>query len=224
MALTKNRRENRMFQFGRKVKGYDIPVLNEREIRAAAGLLFLMMFISIQQAGAGNFTPIKYAITIFLTDMSLRLFLSPEFSPFLILGRFIVKNQTPEYVGAIQKKYAWSIGFGLSATVFFLMVVMNTYSPISGIACMICLLFLFFETAFGICFGCKLYSFIYKDKAQYCPGEICDLKSRHDIQKISKIQILTIVGFIIFIISVNLLFKENYNKKPYDIFGIESNK
>jgi hypothetical protein len=33
-------------KFGEDVEGYGIPVLNEREIRAAAGLLFLMMFVA----------------------------------------------------------------------------------------------------------------------------------------------------------------------------------
>jgi len=30
---------NKIIQFGEHVEGYDIPVLNEREIRAAAGIL-----------------------------------------------------------------------------------------------------------------------------------------------------------------------------------------
>jgi len=34
-----------MKQFGETVEGYSIPVLNEREIRAAAGILFLGVFI-----------------------------------------------------------------------------------------------------------------------------------------------------------------------------------
>ena len=38
---------NKIIKFGEDVEGYNIPVLNEREIRAAAGLLFLMMFTSI---------------------------------------------------------------------------------------------------------------------------------------------------------------------------------
>ena len=36
-------------KFGEDVKGFDIPVLNEREVRAAAGILFLLMFISINK-------------------------------------------------------------------------------------------------------------------------------------------------------------------------------
>ena len=33
-----------IIKFGEDVEGYNIPVLNEREIRAAAGILFLIMF------------------------------------------------------------------------------------------------------------------------------------------------------------------------------------
>jgi hypothetical protein len=32
-----------MKQFGENVEGYSIPVLNEREIRGGAGILFLFM-------------------------------------------------------------------------------------------------------------------------------------------------------------------------------------
>ena len=38
---------NKAIQFGENVAGYKIPVLNEREIRASAGILFLATFISL---------------------------------------------------------------------------------------------------------------------------------------------------------------------------------
>ena len=38
---------HKIIQFGETVEGYNIPVLNEREIRAAAGILFLLMFTSV---------------------------------------------------------------------------------------------------------------------------------------------------------------------------------
>jgi len=169
---------NKIINFGETVEGYDIPVLNEREIRAAAGLLFVMMFISIFTALLlGNFLLIKYSVTIFLTDILIRVFVNPKFSPSLILGRLIVRNQVPEYVGARQKKVAWIIGIVLATTIFIHLVIVNAFSPITGIICFICLIFLFFETAFGICLGCKFYSLFYKEKALYCPGEICDVKA-----------------------------------------------
>jgi len=166
-------------KFGEDVDGYSIPVLNEREIRAAAGLLFLMMFIAIVAAVMkANFVLLKYAIAIFLPDMLIRVFINPRFSPSLILGRLIVRNQVPEYVGAPQKRWAWILGVLLASTMFILVNVMNTYGPISGLICLACLVFLFFESAFGICLGCKIYALLYREKAQYCPGEICEPGAR----------------------------------------------
>src|SRR6185436_12792957 len=113
---------NKPIQFGENVEGYNIPVLNEREIRAAAGILFLATFISLMLIlFKNNFLLIKYVITLFLTDFVIRVFVNPKYSPTLILGRLIVSNQVPEYVGARQKKFAWRIGLALSATMFFLM-------------------------------------------------------------------------------------------------------
>src|SRR6202044_1603106 len=181
----------KVIQFGETVEGYNIPVLNEREIRAAAGILFLVIFLSLMLILFNNdFLLAKYAITIFLTDFIVRVFISPRYSPSLIIGRLIVRNQTPEYVGAKQKRFAWIIGVALSAIMFSFMVVVNAYSPITGIICLICLLFLFFESAFGICLGCKFYSLFNKGKTQYCPGEVCNLKSKQPIQKTSASQLM----------------------------------
>src|SRR5260221_4840621 len=119
---------SKTIQFGEDVAGYDIRVLNEREIRAAAGILFLATFLSLMLIlFKGNFLPIKYVITVFLTDFIIRVFINPRFSPTLIIGRLIVGNQSPEYVGARQKKFAWTIGVALSATMFILIVIVNSY-------------------------------------------------------------------------------------------------
>ena len=213
----------KVIKFGEDAEGYNIPVLNEREIRAAAGILFLATFFSLMLIiFKNNFLPIKYVITLFLTDFIIRVFVNPKFSPTLIIGRLIVRNQNPEYVGAAQKKFAWIIGVVLSATMFIFLVVVNAFSPITGIVCLICLVFLFFESAFGICLGCKFYSLFYKNKAQYCPGEVCDVKSKQAIQKTSGAQLLIVLGFIVFIYLTALLFNDQFSKKPYDLFGINS--
>src|SRR5258705_1727283 len=129
------------------------------------------------------------------------------------MGRLIVRNQVPEYVGAQQKKFAWIIGVALSATMFIFMVLVNSYSPITGIICLICLVFLFFESAFGICLGCKFYSLFSKGKTQYCPGELCDVKSKQEIQKTSVTQLLVVAGFIICIFLIVILFNDDFSKQ-----------
>jgi len=182
-------------KFGEEVEGYRIPVLNEREIRAAAGILFALMFSAIAAAALkGSFVLLKYAIAIFLPDMLIRVLLSPRYSPTLILGRLIVRNQVPEYVGARQKKFAWIIGVALASVMFVLVNVLNTYSPISGIICLLCLVFLFCETAFGICIGCKLYALVSRQEPEYCPGEVCEVRDRQAIQRVSPAQLAVVLG------------------------------
>jgi hypothetical protein len=215
----------KIIQFGENVNGYNIRVLNEREIRAAAGILFVLMFISILKViFTADFTLLKYAIVIFLTDMLIRVFINPKYSPTLIIGRWIVNNQTPEYVGAVQKKFAWQIGIALGIIMLVLVDIVNSYSFISGLICFICLIFLFFESAFGICLGCKFYPMFFKEKVQYCPGEVCEIKDRHEIQTTSFVHWAIVLGFIIYIIFTVLLFHENFSKRPHELFGIDKNK
>ncbi|MEN9443258.1 MAG: hypothetical protein RIS47_148 [Bacteroidota bacterium] len=213
----------KIIQFGEHVEGYKIPVLNEREIRAAAGILFVLMFLSVLMAILkGEFTLLKYAVSIFMADILVRVLINPKYAPTLIIGRLIVRNQTPEYVGAAQKKFAWVIGIILAATMLILAVVLNTYSAITGLICLICLIFLFFESAFGICLGCKFYNLFYKEKAQYCPGEVCELKDRQEIQKTSATQLLIVLAFVGYIVLLVFVFKDNFKERPHSLFPMET--
>jgi hypothetical protein len=129
----------------------------------------------------------------------------------------IVSRQNPEYVGAVQKKFAWTIGLVLATIMFFLMVVVNSYSFITGIICLICLTFLFFESVFGICLGCLFYHWFNKEKTQYCPGEICDVKARQEIQKTSFLQIGIVIGFLVCVLATSYLFNDGFSAKPTDL-------
>src|SRR6185436_2109412 len=122
---------------------------------------------------------------VFLADLLVRVFVNPRFAPSLIAARLIVSEQAPEYVGAPQKKFAWKIGIAFSGVMFMLLVVLNAYSIITSTICLICLSFLFFESAFGICLGCLVYGWFYKGRSQYCSGQICEALKKQDIMKIS---------------------------------------
>jgi hypothetical protein len=212
---------NKAKQFGETVEGYNIPVLNEREIRASAGILFLVLFWSwILVIFKDNYLLLKYVNTIFLADFMARVFISPKYSPSLIIGRLIVGKQNPEYVGAAQKKFAWTIGLVLATIIFLLLVVMNSDSLINFFICQTCLIFLFFESVFGICLGCKFYPMFYKEKTQYCPGEICDVKAKQEIQKTSLLQFGVVIGFFAFVITTAILFNDGFSAKPTDLWVI----
>lgn len=212
--------KQKLFRFGEIVEGYKIPVLNEREIRAAAGILFLATFLSLMFAVfKENFIPIKYVVSFFLLDFIIRVIIAPKFSPTLILARLIVQNQTPEYVGATQKKFAWIIGIVLASVMFVFFIILNAYSFITGIICLICLIFLFFESVFGICLGCMFYPLFFKEKVQYCPGEVCEVKQKQDIQKTSGSQFIILLAFIAFIFLTVYIMNDRFSVKPHDLTG-----
>ncbi len=169
---------NSVFQFGQQLPEYAIPVLNERAVRASAGILFLFALTSFMNAFLlGNFQPTRVFVLVFLVDFSIRILINPLYAPSLIIGQWFVRKQLPEYVGAPQKRFAWAIGFVLALAMLYLMVLNNVIGPINMIVCSICLLLLFFETAFGICIGCKVYNRFNKEKAQLCPGGVCEVPS-----------------------------------------------
>ena len=164
-----------LFEFGQQLPGYDVPVLNERAVRASAGILFFLAIVSFMNAWLlGNFQPTRVFVVAFLIDFTVRIFINPRFAPSLIVSQWVVRKQQPEWVGAPQKRFAWAIGFALALTMLYMVVLNNVIGPINLIVCSICLLLLFFESAFGICLGCKIYNAFSRDQAQLCPGGVCE--------------------------------------------------
>ena len=203
-----------IFNFGEVVEGYNVKVLNEREARAGAGILFLLGFISfVNCMTTKSLLVTQIFIAVFLVEFIIRVLVNPKYAPSLIIGRFMVNNQVPEYVGAKQKRFAWSIGLGLAIFLLGLTTIFPSSTPIGeeslhnaliGLSCMTCLLLLYFEAVFGICLGCKIYNRFNKDEARYCAGAVCEKKDRHACQKISlgEMGVLAVffVGLIIWII------------------------
>jgi hypothetical protein len=163
-----------LFQFGEHVAGYDIPVMNERAVRGAAGILFFIAMANFMQAMLlGNFGPTRVFVVAFLIDFVLRVFVNPKFSPSLIVAQWMVRHQEPEYVAAAPKRMAWSIGLGLALLMFYLIVLKGVIGPVNMLVCGTCLLLMFFESAFGICLGCKLYDKLSPNPVTLCPGNVC---------------------------------------------------
>lgn len=189
--------------FGETVPQYNIKVFNEREVRAAAGIFFFFAFLAFCFAFMlSNFAMIKVVLVAFLIDFSIRLFISPRFSPSLIIARYIVRNQTVEYTGAPQKRLAWGIGWVLSVIMFFSVIVFNTSGPLNFLSCVICVLLLWLESSFGICLGCIVYGWFNKTDLQLCPGNVCEPKNRQPIQNINVGQTLTVVGFLVALVLI----------------------
>jgi hypothetical protein len=186
------------FVYGEKVAGYDVRVLNEREARAAAGILFVGAFLGLTNGvmlGTAVFS--EYFVSFFALDFTIRV-IKPQYAPSLLLGRFFVQNQTPEYVGAEQKRFAWLLGMILAWPMFYYLVIDFQPNPIKVLVCLICMALLFLESAFSICVGCKLFNIFKKEKATHCPGDVCELKIKEPIQRFSAVQrsilVLTVIA------------------------------
>ena len=175
---------SKFFNFGEVLEGYEVKVINEREARAGAGIVFLFALLSFLNClYTKDMFITKIFIETFLIEFIIRVLINPKYAPSLIIGRFMVNNQTPEYVGASQKRFAWGLGLLLALILFSLTTLFPSTTPIGeeslhnafiGLSCMICLTLLYFEAVFGICLGCKLYKLFNKENAKHCAGGSCE--------------------------------------------------
>lgn len=161
--------------FGERIEGLEFEVFNEREVRASAGILFLVGIVGYMTAvTTGNFAFVRGFAILFLFDMMIRLFISPRLSPTMALARVVVRRQRPEWVGAKQKQLAWGLGMGVALTACFMLGWLALPIIYALVVCGLCMGLLFLETAFGICVGCELSRVISKEKPQLCPGDTCN--------------------------------------------------
>ena len=207
MYKFKQKKFGNVFRFGYEHKDYAVKVLNDREVRAASGIVFLLLMTGLFIAYfTWNILLLKYIITITLVDFLIRVLVSPHFSPFLILGRLIVSSQIPEYTGAPQKRFAWTLGLLFVLILFIIVVLQSTWGILPLVVGIIFLSVLFIETAFGICMGCKMYRMITKKQAQLCPGGACEVRQRDEIQKVTRSQWLVLIFAVLLIILFGILF------------------
>ena len=180
-----------LFQPGKIIPGLEIngkpapyPVLNERAVRAGAGIMLMMgvsafAFALLLQ----DFRLLKVVVVLFFIDFFIKVIIGPKFSPVSNIAQLIVRKQKPEYVGAIQKRFAWSIGLAMASLMILLLFVFDVRGPINLAARTLCLTFMWFETSFGICVGCKIYYGLISlgvikqpEIAPACPGGACPIK------------------------------------------------
>ena len=131
------RMSSSVFEFGELRPEYSVRVMNERAVRAAAGLLFFAALVSFMNAWlVGNFQPTRVFVVCFLIEFGIRLLVNPRFAPVMILGEWMVRNQVPEWTGAPQKRFAWGIGLVLAVTMLNLVVINQVVGPINMIVCL----------------------------------------------------------------------------------------
>lgn len=78
---------------GQWVEGLEMPVVNERAVRASAGILFLGGFSAwLWGVITGDLQPMRVFGMVFAVEMMLRLFVGTAFTPTLVLGAFVARQ------------------------------------------------------------------------------------------------------------------------------------
>jgi hypothetical protein len=202
-------------KYGEEVPGYDQGVVNDREVRAAAGIMFMLgMIVIFVGIGYNHVIAARVYLTLVFFDLTIRL-INPRYSPFLLLGRVFVRNQKPEYVGAVQKRFAWLLGWLLFLPMMNWFVLHWDITFYKVLLCVLCLSVIFLESAFGICVGCKLYPLFTRNKAQHCPGGVCEMQTKDPIQKFSLSQKLITAAMVIFLTAGIYLFLAKTESKTF---------
>ncbi len=201
-----------------KEYGYTVPnlvingkpatygVVNERAVRASAGVMFVAGFATFLNTLYTHNTHVAVAVVaIFFIDFFLKVVFGPKYSFFSQIGNLLVYWQPKEYVGALQKRFAWGVGLVFSFIVLLLMltkilsgehakmmlemgtVASHSMPPLSHLGlpfllCVVCLIFMWMESVLGFCVGCHVYAYLKKnnyitstDNDPVCKDNVCEI-------------------------------------------------
>jgi len=188
-------------EYGEWVPGYDVTVINEREARAAAGILFMLgMIVIFVGIGYNHIIVARVYLAFLFVDFTLRM-ISPRYAPSLLLGKLVTQHQKPEYVGGLQKRFAWTLGWFISLPMMWWFVIHWDITFYKVLVCILCLTLMFLEAAFSVCVGCMIYKWIVREDAKHCPGGVCEIRQKEPIQQFSfpqkLIAAMTIVGLFV---------------------------
>ncbi|MCS6983228.1 MAG: DUF4395 domain-containing protein [Candidatus Absconditabacterales bacterium] len=159
-------------------------VLNERSIRSGAGVMFVIGFGTMMYTFlTKDFSVLMIVLPLIFGEFVIRVFISPRFAPLACLGDLLVKNQKPDYVGAVQKRFAWGLGLVMASIMMILVFVVGYQGPRLLAICGTCLLFMRLETSVGLCVGCKIYYRLREKNIlpdpgyrPVCAGGVCSIK------------------------------------------------
>lgn len=159
------------------------PVVNERGIRAAAGIMFaiglsVFWYVFLTR----DYRPMSVVVVVFWIEFFLKTVFSPAWSFFGLIGDWTVRKQEPEYVGAIQKRFAWGLGLIMASSMVIVALILGIRGWLPFLICNTCLFFMWLETSMGICVGCKIYNWMLRKNIlktpeikPACPGGVCSI-------------------------------------------------
>jgi Domain of unknown function (DUF4395) len=153
-------------------------MVNEHEARAAAGVTLAIGAVAFAYAYFGRrYVPLQVVASFFFAEFLIRLAVGLRCSPVGLLARAMTCMRRPEWVPVQPKRFAWSLGLGMTAAMTVI-----TNSGIRGALprtiCVICLTLMWMESALGLCLGCVLHGALVRRgwaaSDPMCVGGVCE--------------------------------------------------
>lgn len=175
-----------IFDFGEKISSHNYRVLDEHLIVANARVMFFLGLIAfVNGFFLKNFEVIPYLSGFMFLNFIIGIFMN-RLMPSANFAKLFIKNKKAKYVGAIQKRFAFTLGSILTGIVFIMSNVFLITGKGFGIVCILCILCVILigmEAWFNTCVGCKIYGLLLDKnwikrpkEIPTCMGDNCSLK------------------------------------------------
>lgn len=132
-------------------------VFEEGQVRAAAGLTLALGTVAFAYAYFVQiYAPIQIVTTLFFFEFLIRVTVGIGYSPVGMIAYRMTRRQTPQWVSAQPKRFAWTLGLVMSLA---MMIITNTgiRGPLPLTICLICLTLMWLEAVLGLCLGCEIH-------------------------------------------------------------------
>ncbi len=157
MELSSGRRIQGLTVGGRELRA---PVVNEREVRAAAGITMAVGAVAFSYAYfAKQYAPLQATAGVFFVEFLVRVTAGFHHSPVGRIAHAMTRGQPPEWVSAKPKRFAWTLGLVMAGAMAAI-----TNAGIRGYLprtiCLVCLTLMWMEAVLGLCLGCKIHGLL----------------------------------------------------------------
>jgi hypothetical protein len=179
--------------YGQRVPGLTVNgkeleagVVNENEVRAAAGITLVIAAVAFGYAYFTHlYIPLQAVASFFFLEFLIRVTAGIQYSPTGIVAHAMTRRQPPQWVSARPKRFAWTLalGLGFAMTIITNGAIERPYLPRT--LCLICLALMWMETAIGLCLGCEIHGLLVRrgwatkdPDFEICANGVCDVSER----------------------------------------------
>jgi hypothetical protein len=103
---------------------------------------------------------LPYMHALFVINFMIGLFINLDYAPSMLIAKLLHKDETKKPIGAVQKKFAWYLGFFMSSLTLYVSLLLQSNPELFLLLCSLCVIcnsMLYFEVFFNVCVGCQLY-------------------------------------------------------------------